>query len=124
MWSPSRESNSTRYTPRQYNALYRQRGRRCVLDYSSIIWDIVLANFRDGVGRMKDLFHFQKSLGFFNRMRHRWNKERAWRWLAFRLPTKLVYWATVRLIAHATTGDFADTFIPELTVMDALERWE
>lgn len=50
--------------------------------------------------------------------------EKFWEWLAWRLPKPLVMWAAVRLGAHATTGAYSDTVVPELTFMDALKRWE
>ena len=46
------------------------------------------------------------------------------KWIAFHLPKCLVYWATIRLIAYATTGKYGNTVVPELTAMDALKRWE
>jgi len=45
-------------------------------------------------------------------------------WLAWRLPRWLVMWASVRMIAHATTGKHSSTVVPELTAMEALQRWE
>ena len=50
--------------------------------------------------------------------------ERFCRWLAFRLPMQIAYWCAIRVIAHATTGKFSTTVVPELTAMDALGRWE
>lgn len=47
-----------------------------------------------------------------------------WTWLAYRLPRPLVYWAAIRLMAHATTGQYRDQVVPDLTAMDALKRWE
>ena len=44
-------------------------------------------------------------------------------WLAWKLPRKVVYWAAIRLMAHATQGQYSSTIVPELTVMDALQRW-
>ena len=49
--------------------------------------------------------------------------ERATWFLAWRLPRKLVYFATVRLIAHATTGPYSQQVVPELSAIDALRRW-
>ena len=46
------------------------------------------------------------------------------RWIAYRLPKWLVCWASIRLVAHATTGKYENTIVTELTVMDALDRWE
>lgn len=45
------------------------------------------------------------------------------RWLAWRLPRRVVMWATVRVGAHATTGQYGKTVVPELTFTDALSRW-
>ena len=49
--------------------------------------------------------------------------DRFWLWFAWKLPRKLVYWASIRLIAHGTSGKFSKTIVPELTAMDALDRW-
>ena len=46
------------------------------------------------------------------------------RWLANRLPKRVVYFAVVRLVAYATTGDYKMTSATTLGVMDALKRWE
>ena len=40
------------------------------------------------------------------------------------LPHKIVYWCVIRAGAHATTGAYSNTVVPELTLMDALERWD
>jgi len=51
-------------------------------------------------------------------------KEKIWMWIAFRLPKPLVMWASIRMIAHATQGEYSSQVVPELTAMDALKRWE
>lgn len=51
-------------------------------------------------------------------------KDKIQMWFAWRLPKWLVKWAAVRLVAHATTGEYGSTVVPELTAMDALKRWE
>ncbi len=43
--------------------------------------------------------------------------------IAWILPAKLIYFATIRLIAHATTGKYSKTVVPKLGAMDALRRW-
>lgn len=43
--------------------------------------------------------------------------------LAGWLPRRLVYFAAIRMFAYATTGMYGNTVVPELTAMDALERW-
>ena len=50
--------------------------------------------------------------------------ERIQKWIAWKMPRKIVYWGAIRLIAHATTGKYAAQIVPELLAMDALERWE
>lgn len=50
-------------------------------------------------------------------------KSRIMNWIAYRLPREVVYWATLRLVAHATTGKYSEQIVPELTAMDALDRW-
>ena len=51
-------------------------------------------------------------------------RDAAIRWLAWRLPHRLVMWCYIRVGAHATTGQFGDTIVPELSMMDALKRWD
>jgi methylglyoxal synthase len=43
--------------------------------------------------------------------------------VAWALPREVAYWAAIRLMAHATTGSYSSQVVPELTAMDALERW-
>lgn len=50
--------------------------------------------------------------------------DRAWRWLAWKIPRRLVYWCAVRLIAHATSGKYSAQEVPALVAIDALNRWE
>ena len=45
-------------------------------------------------------------------------------WFVKRLPRRLVYWCGVVLFAHGTTGAHGDTVASELTVFEALDRWE
>ena len=51
-------------------------------------------------------------------------KEKFWTWLAWHLPKKLVYWASIRLIANATTGKYSSQDVTTLQAWVALERWE
>lgn len=44
--------------------------------------------------------------------------------LTYWLPRRIVYWASVRLICNATTGKYSNQIVPDLTAMDALQRWE
>lgn len=50
--------------------------------------------------------------------------ERALIALVWRLPHRVVMWATIRAGAHATTGSFSSTVVPEVTFMDVLKRWD
>jgi len=47
-----------------------------------------------------------------------------WQWLAYRLPRRLVYYAALRLMVHATVGKWSSQVVPELRAMDALMRWQ
>jgi hypothetical protein len=50
-------------------------------------------------------------------------QEAATMWIAWHLPRSLVYWATIRLTARATTGEYGQTDPTILDVMTALKRW-
>lgn len=50
-------------------------------------------------------------------------RERVVMRLAWALPSQVAYWAAIRVMAHATTGRYGNQIVPELTAMDALERW-
>ena len=51
--------------------------------------------------------------------------EGIWRWLAFKLPRKLVYHVAIRLWAHATCCDEGKNEQPGETTLDnAIRRWE
>lgn len=43
-------------------------------------------------------------------------------WLGYRMPMWLKYWCANDLVAKATTGEYGDTIVPELTAMDMLKR--
>ena len=51
-------------------------------------------------------------------------RDKCWMWLAWRLPKRLVYFAAIRLGAHATGGEYSRQNVPELTVLDAIKRWD
>lgn len=44
-------------------------------------------------------------------------------WFVWKLPRSVVYWSAIRVAAHATTGPYSNQNVPELTAMDALQRW-
>jgi hypothetical protein len=43
---------------------------------------------------------------------------------AWKMPKWLAYWCAIRVIAHATTGQYGNTDPGMLSTMDALKRWE
>ena len=45
-------------------------------------------------------------------------------WIANRMPRWLVYFCSIRMIAHATQGKWSTTNVPKLSAVDALGRWE
>jgi hypothetical protein len=44
-------------------------------------------------------------------------------YIAWRLPSRLVMWCAIRVIANATQGEYSSQIVPELYAMDALQRW-
>lgn len=40
------------------------------------------------------------------------------------IPKKLVYYATIRLIAHGTSGKYGHTNVSSVRAMTVLKRWE
>ena len=50
-------------------------------------------------------------------------RDRALRWAAWHLPHRIVMWCGYRIIAHATSGEYSNQVVPELTAMDAMNRW-
>ena len=51
-------------------------------------------------------------------------RERLWGWFIWHLPRSVIYRSAIRLIAAATTGEYSDTPVPELSAMDAVKAWE
>lgn len=43
--------------------------------------------------------------------------------VAWRLPRRLAMWTAVRVISHATVGEYSSTVVTELTAVDVLKRW-
>ena len=50
-------------------------------------------------------------------------RERALMRIAWALPRSIVYWCSIRLVCNATQGEHSAQAVPDLTAMDALERW-
>ena len=53
-------------------------------------------------------------------------KEKILLFIVWHLPRRIVYWASIRLMAHATAvpcnGEY--DVVPKMTAMDALDRWD
>ena len=45
------------------------------------------------------------------------------RWAVKYFPKRVVYFCAMRVIAHATTGKYFNQIVPDLTAIDAVERW-
>lgn len=50
-------------------------------------------------------------------------KEQFWMKIAWLLPRPLVMWCAVRLMAHATQGQWGNESPSSLLAMTALQRW-
>jgi len=50
--------------------------------------------------------------------------EKLWMWVAWRLPRPLVEWCAIRLMAHATQGQWGNESPDAVSVMTALKRWD
>lgn len=44
-------------------------------------------------------------------------------WIARHLPKRLVMWCFIVVTSYATTGEYGRQIVPDLTAMDALERY-
>ncbi len=67
-----------------------------------------------------------KRMGVFGRFKCWWDirlMEKLCMKVAWLLPRRLVYWCTIRLLSHATTGPYGSQIVPDLTAMEALRRW-
>jgi len=51
-------------------------------------------------------------------------KEKLTIWIAWHLPRYLVMWCACRVMAYATQGQWSSQVVPDLTVLDALKRWD
>jgi len=46
-----------------------------------------------------------------------------WYWVVQLLPTKVIYFCFMQVMAFSTTGKYGSTVVPELTGMDAVKRY-
>ncbi|MHA2265047.1 MAG: hypothetical protein ACXAEN_21860 [Candidatus Thorarchaeota archaeon] len=60
-------------------------------------------------------------VNFFDMDRYR--KDKFVRWLVRKLPDSIIYYAAIRLGVHATTGKYSAQVVPDLTLLDAIQRW-
>lgn len=51
-------------------------------------------------------------------------KTKLWLWVANKLPKSLVYFCGIRIAAHGTSGKYSNQVVPDLTIMDAIKRWD
>lgn len=49
--------------------------------------------------------------------------DKLWHWIAQHLPARLVMWCAIVVLAHATTGEYGKTVVPNLSAMDAIDRY-
>lgn len=43
-------------------------------------------------------------------------------WIGRRLPRRLAYWVLIDQCARATTGEYSNTIVPEVTAMTVVDR--
>ncbi len=46
------------------------------------------------------------------------------RWIAWKLPWKVIYWVLIRAWSHATTGGNSNSEAPGMTMNTVMERWD
>ncbi len=46
-----------------------------------------------------------------------------WYWIVKRIPKRIKYFCFMHIMAYATTGKYGDTIVPELSGMDAIDRY-
>lgn len=83
-------------------------------------WDAIGEPLADGSGPRKE----GRVVRYYRHPFIRGSRTRLAMAIVWRLPRWLCRWAYIRVAAHATTGDYSSTVVPELSMMDALQRWE
>ncbi len=51
-------------------------------------------------------------------------KENFWSRMVWYLPHELVKWCAIRVGVYATTGEYSNQIVPELSFNTALKRWQ
>ena len=44
-------------------------------------------------------------------------------WIAWKMPKRIVHWCAIRVAAYATQGKYTTQIVPDLTAMDATDRF-
>lgn len=81
----------------------------------SVLWILILVGLAVAISGLVEVFFGRPGRGDI--------LDRSCRWLAWRLPRRLVMWCGYRIGANATTGVHGSTVVPELRFMDAMQRW-
>ena len=50
-------------------------------------------------------------------------KDKIAMWIAWKLPKRITHWCAVRVAAYATQGPYSSQLVPELTALDATDRF-
>lgn len=63
------------------------------------------------------------------KLRWHWNDPNYWTEklimaIVWRLPHDVIKWAAIRLMAHATSGQWGNQEVHSVNIMDALKRWD
>lgn len=45
-------------------------------------------------------------------------------YIANRIPRWLAYWCAIRVMSHATMGQYSSQIVPDLRATEALQRWD
>jgi len=45
-------------------------------------------------------------------------------WVVWKMPKRLVYLCSVRLMSHGTVGKYSGQIVPDLLCTEALKRWK
>lgn len=51
------------------------------------------------------------------------SRDKLARWIADRMPKRVIYFGFIRAFSKATTGKWSDTEVPGVTAMTVLKRW-
>ena len=51
-------------------------------------------------------------------------RERLVMWVAWHVPGWLAYWCFIRVAANATTGEWGGSVPHDVSIMEALRRWD